>query len=62
VGHATVNDLLSKHDVNEALRRVDALRFHETRGFIYLAIWHEGQPSMTAFAEGVADYRWKYYR
>jgi peroxiredoxin (alkyl hydroperoxide reductase subunit C) len=62
VRHATVNDLPLGRNVDEALRMVDALRFHETRGDVCPANWHEGQPGMAATAEGVADYLSKYIK
>jgi peroxiredoxin (alkyl hydroperoxide reductase subunit C) len=62
VRHATVNDLPLGRNVDEALRMLDALRFHETRGDVCPANWHEGQPGMTATAQGVADYLTKYIK
>ena len=56
VRHATVNDLPLGRNVDEALRTLDALRFHEARGDVCPANWHEGQPGMTRTTEGVADY------
>jgi peroxiredoxin (alkyl hydroperoxide reductase subunit C) len=62
VRHATVNDLPLGRNVDEALRMLDALRFHETRGEVCPANWSEGEPGMTPTAEGVADYLSKYIK
>lgn len=60
VRHATVNDLPLGRSVDEALRMLDALRFHETRGDVCPANWEEGQEGMQPTAEGVAAYISKY--
>ena len=62
VRHATVNDLPLGRNVDEALRMLDALRFHEARGDVCPANWREGQPGMTPTTEGVADYLSKYIK
>jgi peroxiredoxin (alkyl hydroperoxide reductase subunit C) len=62
VRHATVNDLPLGRNVDEALRMLDALRFHETRGDVCPANWHDGQPGMKPTAEGVADFLSKYIK
>jgi peroxiredoxin (alkyl hydroperoxide reductase subunit C) len=62
VRHATVNDLPLGRNVDEALRMLDALRFHEARGDVCPANWHEGKPAMSPTAEGVADYLSKYIK
>jgi peroxiredoxin (alkyl hydroperoxide reductase subunit C) len=62
VRHAVVNDLPLGRNVDEALRMLDALRFHEARGDVCPANWHEGQPGMKPTAEGVADYLSKYIK
>jgi peroxiredoxin (alkyl hydroperoxide reductase subunit C) len=62
VRHAVVNDLPLGRNVDEALRMLDALRFHEARGDVCPANWHEGQPGMKPTAEGVAEYLSKYIK
>ena len=62
VRHATVNDLPLGRSVDEALRMLDALRFHEARGDVCPANWREGQPGMTPTTEGVAEYLSKYIK
>ena len=62
VRHALVNDLPLGRNVDEALRMLDALRFHESRGDVCPANWHDGQPGMKPTAEGVAEYLSKYIK
>ena len=42
--------------VDEALRLVDALQFHETHGDVCPANWREGDEAMKPSAKGVAEY------
>jgi len=56
VRHAVVNDLALGRSVDEALRMVDALRFHEERGEVCPADWREGREAMRPTSEGVVDY------
>jgi peroxiredoxin (alkyl hydroperoxide reductase subunit C) len=56
VRHAVINDLPLGRSIDEALRMVDALKFHEEHGDVCPANWHEGEEAMTPTAEGVADY------
>ncbi len=56
VRHAVINDLPLGRSIDEALRMVDALKFHEEHGDVCPANWHEGEDAMTPTAEGVADY------
>jgi peroxiredoxin (alkyl hydroperoxide reductase subunit C) len=56
VRHALVNDLPLGRNVNEALRMVDALQFHEEHGDVCPANWQEGDEGMVPTAAGVASY------
>jgi peroxiredoxin (alkyl hydroperoxide reductase subunit C) len=56
VRHALVNDLPIGRSVDEALRVVDALQFHEEHGDVCPANWHAGEEAMKPSAEGVASY------
>jgi len=57
VRHSIINDLPLGRSVNEALRMLDALQFVETHGGeVCPANWQEGEDSMKASKEGVADY------
>ncbi len=56
VRHALVNDLSLGRSVDEALRMLDALRFHEERGDVCPANWREGQEGMKPTREGAIDY------
>ena len=56
VRHALINDLPIGRSVDEALRVLDALQFHEQHGDVCPANWHEGEEAMKPTAEGVAQY------
>ncbi|MCA8980415.1 MAG: peroxiredoxin [Planctomycetes bacterium] len=56
VRHQVVNDLPLGRSVEETLRMVDALQFHESHGEVCLANWSKGKAGMKANAEGVAAY------
>ena len=51
-----VNNLPLGRDVDEMLRLVDALQFHEQHGEVCPAGWKKGDKGMKATAEGVASY------
>lgn len=56
VRHQTVNDLPLGRNVNEFLRLVDALDFHEEHGEVCPANWEEGQKGMTTDKAGLKNY------
>lgn len=56
VRHQLVNDLPLGRNVDEAIRMVDALQFHEQHGEVCPAGWNKGQKGMKPTAEGVASY------
>ncbi len=56
IRHAVINDLPLGRNIDEALRMVDALQFHEQHGDVCPANWQEGKAAMTPTAAGVADY------
>ncbi len=56
VRHQVVNDLPLGRNIDEMLRMVDALQFHEKHGEVCPAGWKDGDKGMTASPEGVADY------
>lgn len=56
VRHQVVNDLPLGRNVDEALRMVDALNFHQKHGEVCPAGWQEGKSGMRATPEGVATY------
>ncbi|MCW8870458.1 MAG: peroxiredoxin C [Proteobacteria bacterium] len=56
VRHQVVNDLPLGRNVDEMLRMVDALAFHEQHGEVCPAGWQEGQKGMKESPEGVAEY------
>jgi peroxiredoxin (alkyl hydroperoxide reductase subunit C) len=56
IRHALINDLPLGRSVVEAVRMLDALRFHEERGQVCPANWQEGEEGMAPTTEGVVDY------
>ncbi len=56
VRHQIVNDLPLGRNVDDAIRMVDALNFHEEHGEVCPANWNRGDEGMKASAEGVAKY------
>jgi peroxiredoxin (alkyl hydroperoxide reductase subunit C) len=56
VRHQVVNDLPLGRNVDEAIRMVDALAFHEEHGEVCPAGWNKGAKGMKANAEGVSEY------
>ncbi len=56
VRHQTVNDLPLGRNIDEALRMVDALRFHETNGEVCPANFEKGKDGMNPTPKGVAEY------
>ncbi len=56
VRHQIVNDLPLGRNVDEALRMVDALQFHEQHGEVCPANWAKGKSGMKPTADGVASY------
>lgn len=56
VRHQIVNDLPLGRNVDEAIRMVDALKFHEEHGEVCPAGWNKGSEGMQATSEGVATY------
>ncbi|MBU2967430.1 peroxiredoxin C [Amphritea sp. 2_MG-2023] len=56
VRHQVVNDLPLGRNVDEMLRMVDALAFHQKNGEVCPAGWTEGDKGMDASPAGVAAY------
>ena len=56
VRHQVVNDLPLGRNVDEMLRMVDALLFHEAHGEVCPAGWQDGDKGMNASPDGVAEY------
>ena len=56
VQHQLVNNLPLGRNVDDAIRMVDALQFHEENGEVCPAGWQKGEEGMTASFDGVADY------
>lgn len=56
VRHQVVNDLPLGRNIDEMLRMIDALQFHEEHGEVCPAGWHKGEKGMDASPDGVAKY------
>lgn len=56
VRHQVVNDLPLGRNIDEMIRMIDALQFHEEHGEVCPAGWNQGDSGMNASPEGVADY------
>ena len=56
VRHQSVNDLPLGRNVDEMLRLVEALQFHEQHGEVCPANWKKGEKSMKATAEGLKTF------
>ncbi len=60
VRHQVVNDLPLGRNIDEAIRMVDTLIFHEKHGEVCPAGWQKGEEGMKADTKGVADYLTKH--
>jgi len=56
VRHQVVNDLPLGRNIDEMLRMIDALSFHQEHGEVCPAGWTEGDKGMDASPDGVASY------
>ncbi|MGL5697036.1 MAG: peroxiredoxin C [Plesiomonas shigelloides] len=56
VRHQVVNDLPLGRNIDEMLRMVDALQFHEEHGDVCPAQWEKGKKAMQASPDGVARF------
>ncbi|SHI20893.1 peroxiredoxin [Ferrimonas marina] len=56
VRHQVVNDLPLGRNVDEMLRMIDALQFHEEHGEVCPAQWEKGKEGMDASPDGVARF------
>lgn len=60
VRHMLINDLPIGRSVDEALRVLDAIQYHEEHGEVCPANWKKGEKAMKPDAKGVAEYLSKY--
>lgn len=56
IRHQLVNDLPLGRSVDEALRLLDALKFHEEFGEVCPANWRSGDKAIKASSEGLLEY------
>ncbi len=62
VRHMLINDLPIGRSVDEAIRVLDAIQYHEEHGEVCPANWRKGEKAMKPDAKGVAEYLSKYAR
>ena len=60
IRHVVLNDLALGRSVSEALRMLDALRFHDEHGQVCPANWQKGEEGMKPTRQGVVDYLSEY--
>ena len=56
IQHQVINNLPLGRNIDEALRMVDALKFHEDNGEVCPANWKEGEDGMKADPNGSQEY------
>ncbi len=56
IRHITINDLPLGRNIDEMIRLIDAIDYHNTHGEVCPAGWNHGKGGMKPTAEGVADY------
>ncbi len=56
VRHSVVNDLALGRNIDEALRMLEALQFHEEHGEVCPAEWRPGQDAVKPTLDGIAFY------
>ncbi len=56
IRHQVINDLPLGRSVDETLRMLDALIYHEKHGEVCPANWKSGEKAMTADQEGLKEY------
>ena len=62
VRHQLVNDLPLGRSIDEALRILEALQYHESQGEVCPANWRPGEDAMKPTFEGVKEYLSKHAR
>ncbi|AFA41110.1 alkyl hydroperoxide reductase, C22 subunit [Wigglesworthia glossinidia endosymbiont of Glossina morsitans morsitans (Yale colony)] len=56
IRHQIVNDLPLGRDIDEIIRVIDALSFHETHGHVCPAQWRKNKSGMIPSKNGVSEY------
>jgi len=59
--HITINDLPLGRNVDEILRVIDAIQFHEKQGEVCPANWKKGEEGMKPDQKGLESYARKHY-
>lgn len=52
----SVNNLPIGRSIDELIRQIDAIQFHEANGEVCPVNWQKGKAAMTATSDGVAEY------
>lgn len=60
VRHQVVNDLPLGRNINEMIRMIDALQFHENNGEVCPAQWNTGKEGIKPTTEGISNFLSKY--
>ncbi|CAL4320638.1 Alkyl hydroperoxide reductase C [Buchnera aphidicola (Protaphis terricola)] len=61
VRHQTINDLPFGRNINEIIRMIDAIEFHNKYGEVCPANWKPGKDGIQTSVEGVSSYLNKHY-
>lgn len=61
VRHQVINDLPFGRNINEMIRMVDSVEFHNKYGEVCPANWEKGKEGMTASLKGVSSYLEKHF-
>ena len=56
IRHSTINDLPLGRNIDEMLRMVDALSYHQKHGEVCPAGWKDGDSGMKESPDGVSNY------
>lgn len=56
IRHQMINDLPLGRNIDEVVRIIDAIQFHEEHGEVCPANWNKGDVAMKPTQEGVSDY------
>ncbi len=56
VRHQNINDLPLGRNIDESIRLIDALQFHEEHGEVCPANWNKGKAAITASPKGIAQF------
>lgn len=61
IRHQVVNDLPFGRNINEIIRMIDAIEFHNQHGEVCPANWEPGKDGITTSLQGISSYLEKHY-